>query len=130
MQTVFAKIFAVRRGTSKIQNGHRHLRVLPPGGADGERRRLAGRTAIGSDPEDRIGVRGQGTVRNPSNHERRDTRSNHECCDTARPCVKSGLAQCTGKSVFYGFLSLLSVRGQRVDLWPNVRIFRRRVAVS
>ena len=33
-------------------------------------------------------------------------------------------AQRTEKSVFYRFLSLLSVYGQKVDLWTNRQIFR------
>ena len=34
-------------------------------------------------------------------------------------------AQSTEKSVFYGFSSLVSVYGQKNDLWPNLRIFSR-----
>ena len=34
-------------------------------------------------------------------------------------------AQSTEKSVFYGFLSLVSVYGQKNDVWPNLRIFSR-----
>ena len=34
-------------------------------------------------------------------------------------------AQSTEKSVFYGFWSLVSVYGQKNDLWPNLRIFSR-----
>ena len=34
-------------------------------------------------------------------------------------------AQCTEKSVFYGFWSHVSVYGQKNDLWPNLRIFSR-----
>ena len=40
-------------------------------------------------------------------------------------CIQAGYrdAQSTGKSVFYGCLSLVSVYGQKNDLWMNFRIF-------
>ena len=39
------------------------------------------------------------------------------------PVINSKDAQSTEKAIFYGFLSLVSVYGQKTDLWPNLRIF-------
>ena len=39
------------------------------------------------------------------------------------PVINSKDAQSTGKAVLYGFVSLVSVYGQKHYLWPNIRIF-------